>query len=67
MIRLPNGDKVLDRKKYMIQSAKWMLTFVWNPHGFQAVDAMPSQKARCSWSPTVSEYQNIRIYEYMNI
>jgi hypothetical protein len=34
-------DEVLDREKQMIQSSKLMPTFVWNPHGFQVVDAIP--------------------------
>jgi hypothetical protein len=41
MIWLLDGDEVLDREKRMIQSPKLMLTFVWNPHGFQVVDIMP--------------------------
>jgi hypothetical protein len=40
MIRLPDGDEVPDRERHMIQSLKVMLTFVWNSHGFQVVDAM---------------------------
>jgi hypothetical protein len=34
-------DEVPDREKHMIQSPKLMLTFIWNPHGCQVVDAMP--------------------------
>jgi hypothetical protein len=41
MIWLSDADEVLDREKHMIQSPKFMLTFVWNRHEFQAVDAMP--------------------------
>jgi hypothetical protein len=41
MIWLPDGGEGLDREKQMIQSPKSMLTFVWNPHGFQVVGAMP--------------------------
>jgi hypothetical protein len=40
MIWLPDGDEISDREKHKIQSLKLMLTFVWNPHGFQVVDAM---------------------------
>jgi hypothetical protein len=40
MIWLPEGDDIPNREKHMIQSPKWMLMFVWNPHGFQVVDAM---------------------------
>jgi hypothetical protein len=42
MIWLPDGDEVSDRENHMIQSLKLMLTFVWNPQGFQIVDAMPT-------------------------
>jgi hypothetical protein len=55
MIWLPDGDEVLDPKKHMIQSPKLMLTFVWNPHRFQVVDAMPCPQARYSRPPTTSE------------
>jgi hypothetical protein len=48
-------DEVSDREKPMIQSPKLMQTFMWNPHGFQVVDAMPSQNERSSRSPTRSE------------
>jgi hypothetical protein len=41
MIWLPDREEVLDREKHMIQSQKLMLTFLWNPHGFQIVDTMP--------------------------
>jgi hypothetical protein len=41
MTWLPDGDEISDREKSLIQSPKLMLTFVWNPHGFQIVDAMP--------------------------
>jgi hypothetical protein len=41
MIWLPDGDEAPDREKHMIQSSKLMLRFVWNPHGFQTIDAMP--------------------------
>jgi hypothetical protein len=40
MIWVPDGDEVADREKHMIQSPKLMLTFVWNLHEFQVVDAM---------------------------
>jgi hypothetical protein len=53
MIWLPDGDEVPDREKHMIQNPKLMLTFVWNPHEFQVVDAM--QQERCSRPPTISE------------
>jgi hypothetical protein len=33
-------DEVPNREKHKIQSPKLMLTFVWNPHGFQVVDVM---------------------------
>jgi hypothetical protein len=39
MTWLPDGDEVPDREKHMIQSPKLMLTFVWNLHEFQVVDA----------------------------
>jgi hypothetical protein len=35
---LPDGDEVPDRENHTIQSPKLMLTFVWNPDGFQVVD-----------------------------
>jgi hypothetical protein len=41
MIWLSDGDEIPDRQKHMIQSPKLMLTFVWNPHGFQVVDTIP--------------------------
>jgi hypothetical protein len=41
MIWLPDGDEVSDREKQMIHSPKLMITFVWNPHGFQVVHALP--------------------------
>jgi hypothetical protein len=44
MISLPDGDKIPDREKQMIQSPKLMPTFVWNPQGFQIVDGMPKGK-----------------------
>jgi hypothetical protein len=34
-------DGVPDREKCMIQSPKLTVMFVWNPHGFQVVDAIP--------------------------
>jgi hypothetical protein len=46
MIWLPDGDEVSDREKHMIQSSKFKQTFVWNPHGFQVVDAMPCHAKR---------------------
>jgi hypothetical protein len=39
-------DEIPDREKHMIQSPKSMLTFVWNPHGFQTGNGM--LKERCS-------------------
>jgi hypothetical protein len=43
MIWLPDGDgdEISDREKHMIESPKLMPAFVWNPHAFQVVDAMP--------------------------
>jgi hypothetical protein len=55
MIWLPDGDEVPDREKHMIQSPTLMLMFVWNPHGFQVVDAMSRQKERYSHPPPISE------------
>jgi hypothetical protein len=46
MIWLPDGGEGSDREKQMIQSPKSMPTFVWNPHGFQVVDAMPCHTKR---------------------
>jgi hypothetical protein len=46
MIWLPDGDEIPDREKRKIQSPKLMLTFVWNPHGFQVVDAMQCHAKR---------------------
>jgi hypothetical protein len=43
MIWLRDGDEVPDRGKYVIQSQKLMLAFVWNPHAFQVVDPMSWQ------------------------
>jgi hypothetical protein len=40
LIWLPAGAPVLDRKKYIIQSSKLILTVIWNPHGFHLVDAL---------------------------
>jgi hypothetical protein len=60
MICLPDGDEVLNREKHMIQSPKLMLTFIWNPHGFQVVDVMPKREMF-----TAACY--IRISEYSNI
>jgi hypothetical protein len=60
MIWLPYGDEVPEREKYMIQSPILMLTFVWNPYGFQVVDAMPDQKDKCSRPPTISERFSLR-------
>jgi hypothetical protein len=53
-------DEVPDREKYMIQSPKLMFTFVWNPHGFHVVDAMPCQKERYSRPPIMSEIFPLR-------
>jgi hypothetical protein len=47
IIWLPDGDEVPDREKHMIQSPKLMQTFVWNPHGFQIVDAMQCNAMQC--------------------
>jgi hypothetical protein len=44
MIWLPDGDEVPDREKHMIQSPELMLMFVWNPDGFQVVDAMSKRE-----------------------
>jgi hypothetical protein len=41
MIWLPNGDKISDWEKHMIQIAKLVSIFVWNPHEFQVVDTTP--------------------------
>jgi hypothetical protein len=41
MIWLPDGDEVPDQESHMVQSPELMLTSVWNPLGFQAVDTMP--------------------------
>jgi hypothetical protein len=41
MTWLPDGCEIPGREKHMIQSPKLMPVFVWNPHGFQIVDAMP--------------------------
>jgi hypothetical protein len=41
MIWLPDGDEVPDPEKHILPRPKLMLTFVWNPHGFQILDAMP--------------------------
>jgi hypothetical protein len=51
MIRLPDGDEVPDREKHMIQSPNLMRTFVWNPHGFQVVNAMPCHAMPCHAMP----------------
>jgi hypothetical protein len=45
-----------NREKRRIQSLKLMLPFVWNPHGFHVVDAMPyhaMDKERCSRLHTI--------------
>jgi hypothetical protein len=55
VIWLPDGDEVPDRENHMIESPKLMLTFVWNPHGFQIVDAIPCQEENFSQPPTMSE------------
>jgi hypothetical protein len=51
MIYLSDGDDVPDREKYMVQSPKLMLTFVWNPYEFQVVDAMPCHAMPCHVRP----------------
>jgi hypothetical protein len=55
IIWLPDGDEVPDREKHMIHNPKLMLTFVWNPYGFQVVDAMPYRKETSSRPLTISE------------
>jgi hypothetical protein len=60
MIWLPDGDEVSDREKHMIQSSKFKQTFVWNPHGFQVVDAKPCQKERYLQPPIISEIFSVR-------
>jgi hypothetical protein len=60
LIWLADRDEIPDREKHMIQSPKLMPMFVWNPHGFQLVDAMPChampcQQETCSRPPKISE------------
>jgi hypothetical protein len=33
-----------DWEKHMIQILKLILIFVWNPHGFHVIDAMPEKE-----------------------
>jgi hypothetical protein len=47
MIWLPDGDEICDWERPMIQNPKLMLTSVWNPHGFQVVDAMSCHAMSC--------------------
>jgi hypothetical protein len=61
MIWLPDGDEIPDREKHMIQSPKLMLTVVWNPHGFQVVDAVSCQKERFSRPSNISEIFSPRL------
>jgi hypothetical protein len=40
MIWLPDGDDLPDREKHTIRRPKLMLTFAWNPNGFQIGNAI---------------------------